>query len=100
MQASEPARDCALLGYYFFKKKINLMDPEKILFLGVLLLALGLLLIIYSIINLGEGKAKFAIVGFLGPIPFGFGNDRALVIFLLILSIVLFLAFLIFLKSF
>jgi len=61
------------------------------LFLGILLIILGFLVIIFSLISSGKGETKFAIVGFLGPIPFGFGNDRALVIGLLIFAIILLL---------
>ena len=41
--------------------------------IGFILLAAGTLFII-----LGSGSAKFAVGGFIGPVPFGFGSDPQL----------------------
>ena len=35
----------------------------------------------------GTSKTKVAVGGFIGPIPFGFGNDKQLVWFIAILSL-------------
>ena len=39
----------------------------------------------------GTSKTKVAVGGFIGPIPFGFGNDKQLVWFIAILSLAVFL---------
>jgi len=44
----------------------------------------------------GASNAKIAVGGFIGPIPFGFGNDKNLVWFVTIISLVLFLLWLFF----
>ena len=44
----------------------------------------------------GASNTKVAVGGFIGPIPFGFGNDKNLVWFVAILSAVLFLIWLLF----
>ncbi|MBI2650289.1 DUF131 domain-containing protein [Candidatus Woesearchaeota archaeon] len=44
----------------------------------------------------GASGAKVAVGGFIGPIPFGFGNDKNMVWFVAMLSLVLFLAWLFF----
>jgi len=53
----------------------------------------GLILIIIGIIfiALSATGGKFAFVGFIGPIPFGFGNDTKLIKTVLIISIIIIL---------
>lgn len=47
--------------------------------LGVLFVFVGfLLLVVGSFSGAKAGESKVAVVGLLGPIPFGFGNDRRL----------------------
>ena len=43
----------------------------------------------------GTSKTKVAVGGFIGPIPFGFGNDKQLVWFIAILSLAVFLVWVI-----
>ncbi len=50
---------------------------------GLVLIIVGITLILLSAI-----EGKFAFVGFIGPIPFGFGNDPKLLKFLLVISAV------------
>lgn len=46
---------------------------------GMLLVLIGFaLLMAGSLMNAKSGQSKVAVVGLLGPIPFGFGNDKRL----------------------
>ncbi len=54
--------------------------------IGVLLIIIGILLIISS------AGGKFAVVGFVGPIPIGFGNDKRILELLLIVSAIILIA--------
>jgi uncharacterized membrane protein len=63
--------------------------------LGVILIIIGIIVVVISSLS-GEGKTKFAIGGFIGPLPFGFGNDPQLMKFVIILSIVIVIALLLF----
>jgi len=50
---------------------------ERLLALGIGLVFLGFILIfIASLSGAKSGESKVAVVGLLGPIPFGFGNDK------------------------
>ena len=69
----------------------------QLLQIGMLLVSVGIMIIFISFLTTAvkekansndRGSFKFSIVGFLGFIPFGFGNDKRLLIFTLILTIV------------
>ena len=65
--------------------------------IGMLLIFIGIIIVFLGMMqNAKEGKAKFAVGGFIGFIPFGFGNDRNLVRFAAIVSLALFLAWVFF----
>ena len=51
-------------------------------FIGILLIIIGIIILISTGIN---GKGKVAVVGFIGPVPFGFGNNKNLVVSSLII---------------
>ncbi len=74
------------------------LKTEYLIIIGVLLIIIGFISVLFgSIMGAKEGaKAKVAVGGFIGPIPFGFGNDKRLVWIVTALSIVLFLAWLLF----
>jgi uncharacterized protein (TIGR00304 family) len=60
--------------------------------IGITLIILGfLVLIIGSLLNLGEGEVKGGGVILIGPIPIGFGTDRTSMIIVLVLAIILML---------
>ena len=61
-----------------------------LIFIGFIIVFLGMMQ------NSKEAGAKVAVGGFIGFIPFGFGNDKNLVWFVTILSLVLFLVWLFF----
>jgi uncharacterized membrane protein len=59
---------------------------NNLILLGIIFVFLGfILLFIGSLMGAKTGDSKVAVVGLLGPIPFGFGNDKRL--FLIALSI-------------
>lgn len=57
-----------------------------VIFIGVIIVIIG------SIINAQKGKteSKFAVGGFIGPIPFGFANDKGMLWFVIGISVVFF----------
>ena len=68
----------------------------QLLQLGILLAFIGIIIIFISMITSaakekdgkGKGSFKFSVVGFLGFIPFGFGNDKRLLLFTIILTVI------------
>ncbi len=68
-------------------KDINLLS------LGILIILIGFAIVflgalLHSISGQGsKGDAKFSFVGFIGPFPFGFGNDKRLMTISLIAGI-------------
>ena len=72
---------------------------EQLISLGILLIFIGFVIVfIGSFMSSKDtnSKTKVAVGGFIGPIPFGFGNDKNLVWFVTIISLVLFLFWLLF----
>jgi len=74
---------------------------EQLIGIGILLIFIGFIIVFIGAFlsatkQTSTDKAKVAVGGFIGPIPFGFGNDKNLVWFVTILSLVLFLFWLFF----
>ena len=70
---------------------------QNLIGIGVLLIIIGFIVVFFGMLSGSkDSNTKVAIGGFIGPIPFGFGNDKNLVWFVTILSLVLFLAWLFF----
>ena len=72
---------------------------EHLINLGILLIILGFAIVFFGTFfgaKQGNSSTKVAFGGFIGPIPFGFGNDKNLVWFVTILSLVLFLLWMLF----
>ena len=70
------------------------LKMEQFIALGVLLIIIGFVIVFFGTFfgaKQGNSSTKVAVGGFIGPIPFGFGNDKNLVWFATILSLVLFL---------
>jgi len=76
------------------KMKISLLLICLGIIIGFLFILLGILFGIHE----GKGKAevKYAVGGVLGFIPFGFANDRKLLIAVLLVSTAIFVSWLIF----
>ena len=65
--------------------------------LGIGIILLGFILVFAGALTSANSKdAKVAVGGFIGFIPFGFGNDKNLVWFVTILSLALFGVWLLF----
>lgn len=75
------------------------LKMEQLISLGILMIFIG-----FAIVFIGtfmgakdaNSKTKVAVGGFIGFIPFGFGNDKNMVWFVTILSVVVFLFWLFF----
>ena len=56
-----------------------------VVFIGIIIISLGALG--------GKGESKFAVGGFVGFIPFGFGNDKRMVWALLVVMMIIMAVF-------
>lgn len=67
------------------------MLQQKLVLIGIFLIIAGFLLVLFGSLLSAKAKteAKVAVVGLLGPIPFGFGTDKKLFLITLIISICL-----------
>ncbi len=59
---------------------------NNLLSIGIILIFLGFLLVF---ISASKTESKVAVVGLLGPIPFGFGNDKRLFVITLAIAVAL-----------
>ena len=66
--------------------------------IGILVIFIGFILVVLGLLNSSKDSSntKIAVGGFIGFIPFGFGNDKNLVRFLVLLSAVMFLLWMFF----
>ena len=72
---------------------------ERMINLGIILMIIGFIIVFFGILKSTKettSKTKIAVGGFIGFIPFGFGNDKNLVWFVTILSAVVFFVWLFF----
>ena len=69
------------------------LKMEQLISFGVILIIIGFIVVFLGIFASAKdsSKTKVAVGGFIGFIPFGFGNDKNLIWFVTILSLVLFL---------
>ena len=69
---------------------------EHLIFAGLLLVFIGIfLMIIGSLLAAGKGEAKVAVGGFIGPIPFGWANDPRMLKWIMIVSVIVVIMFLV-----
>lgn len=52
------------------------MKHMDIVSIGILAIVVGIIMVILGSLFQKTADAKYAVIGFFGPIPFGFGNDR------------------------
>jgi len=73
---------------------------EQLIFIGFLVVFVGIIIIfIGSFLSASkpkESKFEWGVGGFIGPIPFGFGNNPKMVYLIMIVSLILFILFFIF----
>jgi len=63
---------------------------EQLVTIGIIVVFVGILIIIIgSILGAGEGKAKFAFGGFIGPIPIGFANDKDMLYVVIAIAVIM-----------
>ena len=70
---------------------------------GIVLIIVGFLLVFIGTlkhISSSETNSEFAFVGFIGPIPFGFGSSKQAIIFALALMVLIFLLLFLWVKRF
>ena len=78
------------------------MDLLKI---GIVVILIGFVIVIAGALwnasasQKSEGGVKFSFVGFIGPFPFGFGNDRGLLMTALVIGIVVSIALMVLIRS-
>ncbi len=69
---------------------------QEIIFAGIVLIFLGFLLVLIgSLLACGRGETKVAVGGFIGPIPFGWANDPKMLKWIMIVSVVIAIVFLV-----
>ena len=72
---------------------------QQLISIGMILIFIGFAMVFFGALSSSKetsSNTKVAIGGFIGPLPFGFGNDKTLVWVVTILSAVLFLFWLFF----
>ncbi len=75
------------------------MQSSTLISIGVLFVFVGfILLFIGSFTGAKTGESKVAVVGLLGPIPFGFGNDKRLFLITAAIAVALFIFWVFFAK--
>ena len=61
---------------------------QHVILLGVVLIFLGMLLVFAGSLLGKQGKIEWGIGGFIGPIPFGFASNKAMLYILVALLLV------------
>ena len=73
------------------------LKMQNLIGIGILLIVIGFIVVFFGMLSgAKDSKTKVAVGGFVGFIPFGFGNDKNLIWFATVLSLVLFLVWLLF----
>ncbi len=75
------------------------MKMEQLINLGIIVIFVGFIIVFIGMLQAAKepsSKTKVAVGGFIGLIPFGFGNDKNMVWFVAILSFVLLVIWIIF----
>ena len=89
-------RDDRKVFRVLYSHKAMAFKMEQLVGLGVLMIFIGFVLVFFGSLGSKDSKTKVAVGGFIGFIPFGFGNDKKLVWTVTIVSFVMFLIFLFF----
>ena len=71
-----------------------MITQQSIISVGMFFTIIGFVIIFFgSIFFSQKTDIKYSVVGFIGPFPIGFGNDKRLMFFTLILAVVLIIVF-------
>ncbi len=80
--------------------RIQIMNSQTVSLAAIGFIMIGFILLAVSlIIQPKKTDAKVAVVGFIGPFPIGFGNDKNLVITALIVGMILFALVMIYFRT-
>lgn len=71
---------------------------EKIFFIGIALIFLGIFLTVISALISGKGKVEYGFGGFIGPIPFGWASNREMLYIIIAISLIMIILFLFYQK--
>jgi len=67
-----------------------MITHQQIIPLGMFFIILGFFIIFFGSIFLGgKAETKYSVIGFIGPFPIGFGNDKRLMFFSIIFAIII-----------
>lgn len=76
------------------------MDVKHLLFIGIILIFIGIGVVFAAgVLGASQGSTKVAVGGFIGPIPFGFGNSPQMVRLAILLSLVGLVVFIILVRG-
>jgi uncharacterized membrane protein len=64
---------------------------EQLVAIGIIVVFAGIaIIIIGSLLGAGKTEVKWGVGGFIGPIPFGFANDKAMLYAVIAVAIIVF----------
>lgn len=79
------------------------MNQTTIVQIGVIVIFIGFIIVFSSMFfggkglketsDKGESKVKVGVVGLIGPVPFGFGSDKKMMLITMIIAVVMILLF-------
>ncbi len=78
------------------------MDQAELFRLGLLLVLVGFFLIFLSAVKMvGDSKVRgeFAFVGFIGPVPIGFGTSKNTLIFATVIAVFMLMLFILLVRK-
>lgn len=67
---------------------------QNLISIGIIVIFIGILLVVIGSLISGKGESKWAVGGFIGPIPFGIFNDARMMWAVAGISIILLIFFL------
>lgn len=71
------------------------MALQNLIYVGIILMVIAVGLIFVGSLGAQKSESKFAVGGFIGPFPFGFGNSPKMVWLAIGLSIIMMIVFLV-----
>ena len=72
------------------------MALENLVLIGIIVVIAGTILILIGALSTAKGDIKVGVGGFIGTFPFGFANDPRMLQIVIILTIVIAAAFILF----
>lgn len=69
---------------------------NQLILLGAVFVIIGIVVLAFAFLPNTKVETKSAVVGFIGPIPFGFGTDKQMLYVAIAISTILFVAYFIY----